>query len=233
MTPRRTERGRGESGHHRGPHSALRRRDAILAWSTRRSDLPRLASHVGCRLVEEASGMPRRARRVVAARRKRVWVMRRSVGKGGRRGEWRAVHSPRAFGFPSAAYLLGLRSRLPGQCDRRISLQRVSPSGRSPRASDRPSWSPRCPSASHISHHSLSPPRAAGAGRAPAAAHAAAGPPRRAHPRTARARSVRPHGRPSARSTAVRESGAPLPAPPRRAARPAAAPRGGWSRAYR
>src|SRR5438477_2427350 len=79
-------------------------------------------SHVGCRLVEEASGMPRRARRVVAARRKRVWVMRRSVGKGGRRGEWRAVHSPRAFGFPSAVYLLGLRNLLPGQCDRRISL---------------------------------------------------------------------------------------------------------------
>src|SRR5436853_386881 len=38
---------------------------------------------------------------------------------GGRRGERRAVHSPRAFGFPSAAYLLGLRNRLPGQCDRR------------------------------------------------------------------------------------------------------------------
>src|SRR5436309_16048974 len=38
---------------------------------------------------------------------------------GGRRGERRAVHSPRAFGFPSAAYLLGLRNPLPDQCDRR------------------------------------------------------------------------------------------------------------------
>src|SRR5438132_9742761 len=74
-------------------------------------------SDVGCRPVERANGMPRRARRGFAASGKRVLVLRRNGG--GRRGERRAVHSPRAFGFPSAAYLLGLRNRLPGQCDRR------------------------------------------------------------------------------------------------------------------
>src|SRR5436189_5023965 len=49
MTHRRTERGRGEPGHHGGPHPALRRRDAILAWSTRRSDLPSVATSLGRR----------------------------------------------------------------------------------------------------------------------------------------------------------------------------------------
>src|SRR2546429_6040942 len=34
----------------RSPHSALRRRDAILAWSTRRSDLPRLATSLARRM---------------------------------------------------------------------------------------------------------------------------------------------------------------------------------------
>src|SRR5437667_10919137 len=50
MTHPRTERGRGESGHHGGPHPALRRRDAIRAWSTRRSDLPGVATSLTHRM---------------------------------------------------------------------------------------------------------------------------------------------------------------------------------------
>src|SRR5439155_23760074 len=50
MTHGRTERGRGEPGHHGGPQPALRRRDAILAWSTRRSDLPSVATSLGRRM---------------------------------------------------------------------------------------------------------------------------------------------------------------------------------------
>src|SRR5947208_3746292 len=56
MTRHRTERGRGESVHHGGPHAALRRRDAILAWSTRRSDLPSGATSLGRRMPTHRNG---------------------------------------------------------------------------------------------------------------------------------------------------------------------------------
>ena len=169
-------------------------------------------SDVGCRPVERANGMPRRARRAFAASGKRVWVLRRNGGtpRGAACGPLPAGIWISFSGIPPWVTKSSARSVRPAH-----SLQRVSHSRARRALPTAPRWSPRCPSASHISHHSLSPPRAAGAGRARAAAHGAVAPPRRAHRRTARARSVRPHAHPSARSAAGRGSAAPPPAPPR------------------
>src|SRR5207237_7474564 len=85
-------------------------------------------SHIGRRLVERANGMPRRARRGFAARRKRLWVWRCS----GRTPRGAACGPlPAGIGFPSAAYLLGLRNSSARSARPVHSLQRV------PHASDR------------------------------------------------------------------------------------------------
>ena len=193
MTHPRTERGRGESGHHGGPHPALRRRDAIRAWSTRRSDLPGVATSLTHRMPTRRKSKwdaTTRAARIRSPREPVVGVALQradAAGSGVRstpRGHWISFS-----GIPPWVTKL--------VCP--VSPTGAQPATCAPRFRPRP-WSPRCSSASHISHHDLSSPRAAGARRARAAADGVALPPRRARRRTAHGRSVRPRGHPTARS---------------------------------
>ena len=144
MTHGRTERGRGEPGHHGGPHPALRRRDAILAWSTRRSDLPSVATSLGRRMPTR-----RKSKWDATTRSSRIRCVRETgVGVAPQRGDaaGSGVRStPRGhLDFLQRHTSLGYEIVCPVSATGAQPAAGV-PQRRSSRASDRASWNPRCP----------------------------------------------------------------------------------------
>src|SRR2546421_13066758 len=124
MTRNRTERGRGESVHHGGPTprfvGGTQSSHGQLVGPISPAVLP--PSDVGCRLIETANGMPRRARRGFAAWRIRC-MKETGVGVAPQRGDaaGSGVRStPRGhLDFLQRHTSLGYEIVCPVRCDRR------------------------------------------------------------------------------------------------------------------